>query len=127
MACDRRFNEVKSTNERKGRSVYFLGSISRRFNEFIEEAGLVDVPLVGRKFTWSRLDGRCCSKIDRSLISNEWKIEWGPGKLRGLPKGSSDHCPIFLHYCVQNWRPKPFRVFNTWLNHPDLGNFVEGK
>lgn len=95
------FNEVRSCSHRKTRNVYFFGSNSRRFEEFIMEASLLDVGLVGRKFTWSRLDGRCCSRIDRALVSNEWIAEWGSCKVRVLSKGSSNHCPIFLTTVVR--------------------------
>lgn len=74
----------------------------RKFRDFIDTTDLVDVPLSGRKFTWSRLDGRCCSRIDRALISNSWLMEWGTCSLRGLSKGSSGHCLIFLHYVYEN-------------------------
>lgn len=65
------FNEVRSCNDRKGRNLCFLISNSRKFEEFIREACLIDVGLVGRNFTWSRLDGKCSSRIDRALMSNE--------------------------------------------------------
>lgn len=118
---------MRSVRERNGRNMYFLIYNSRRFEEFILEAGLLDVGLVGRKFTWSRLDGRFCNRIDHVLVSNEWSMEWGACKLRGLPKGSSNHYPIFLHYIDQNWGPKSFRFFNTWLKHPKRAKFVDEK
>lgn len=65
------FNEVRSVRERNGRNMYILIYNSRRFEEFILEAGLLDVGLVGRKFTWSRLDGRCCNRIDHVLVFNK--------------------------------------------------------
>lgn len=37
--------------------MYQLSSTSRKFGDFIGEADLVDILLVGRKFTWPRLDG----------------------------------------------------------------------
>lgn len=47
----RDFNEMRGVGERKGRSVYHISANSWRFGEFIDEAGLTDVLLVGRKFT----------------------------------------------------------------------------
>ncbi|MCH80186.1 LINE-1 reverse transcriptase like, partial [Trifolium medium] len=37
----------------------------------------------------------------------------------------SDHCPIWLDASKDNWGPKPFRVINGWLEHPDFISFVE--
>jgi hypothetical protein len=49
------FNSVRSPEERKG-AVGGLESSedSRLFNVFIDNIGLVDLPLMGRKFTWVR-------------------------------------------------------------------------
>lgn len=38
------------------------------FNEFIDVAQLIDLPLVERRFTWSRLDGSCMSHLDRFFV-----------------------------------------------------------
>ncbi len=42
------------------------------FNEFIEKSELVDIPLVGRKFTWYKPNGLVKSRIDKVLVSKEW-------------------------------------------------------
>lgn len=48
------------------------------FNEFINEAEMVDLPLAGGRFTWSRIgDRRQCSRIDRFLVSSDWKDFFG--------------------------------------------------
>lgn len=104
---------VMNGGERKGRAIYQVSSTMRKLEEFIDSTDLVDIPLSGKKFTWSRLDGRCCNHIDRALVSNSWLVEWDSCSLRGLPKGSFDHYPMFLHYAFQNWDPKPFCFFNT--------------
>ncbi|MCH82956.1 LINE-1 reverse transcriptase like, partial [Trifolium medium] len=35
------------------------------------------------------------------------------------------HCPIWLTATSNNWGPKPFRVINGWLEHPEFISFVE--
>lgn len=47
------------------------------FGEFISEVGLIDLPLIGRKFTWYKLDGSAMSRLDRFLISESWLNSWG--------------------------------------------------
>ncbi|PNX59162.1 cysteine-rich receptor-like protein kinase, partial [Trifolium pratense] len=37
----------------------------------------------------------------------------------------SDHCPVWTLCSQNNWGPKPFRVVNGWLEHPDFKNFVD--
>ncbi|GAU18560.1 hypothetical protein TSUD_325520 [Trifolium subterraneum] len=36
-----------------------------------------------------------------------------------------DHCPICLTVTSNNWGPKPFRVINGWLEHPEFISFLE--
>ena len=48
----------------------------RDFNEFIGKAELMDIPMVGRKFTWYKPNGTAKSRIDRVLVSKEWMEEW---------------------------------------------------
>jgi len=45
---------------------------SREFNNFIERSELLDIPMVGRKFTWYKPNGTVKSRIDRVLVSKEW-------------------------------------------------------
>lgn len=42
-------NEVRSYSKRKGRSMYYLSSNSIRFEDFIVEAGLIDIGFGGKK------------------------------------------------------------------------------
>lgn len=48
------FNEIRSTSERLGCSRRDRGMAD--FNYFIDKLELVDLPLLGRKFTWSNSD-----------------------------------------------------------------------
>ncbi|GKV53518.1 hypothetical protein SLEP1_g60039, partial [Rubroshorea leprosula] len=54
------FNTVRGTDERKGRS--YDATEAREFNKFIVEAGLEDIPMAGRKYTWYKSDGSAMSR-----------------------------------------------------------------
>ncbi|CAJ2644334.1 unnamed protein product [Trifolium pratense] len=84
------------------------------FHHFLEELELVDLPLLGMRFTWYQASGRAMSKIDRILISDEWASIWGNGSLWALPRDVSDHCPLILKYSHQECGPKPFSV-EGWI------------
>jgi hypothetical protein len=86
------------------------------FGNFVEELELVDLPLLGRKFTWYHASGRSMSRIDRALISDEWAQRWGNVALWAMPRDVSDHCPLILKYCHDDWGPKPFRFNNFWFS-----------
>ncbi|GKV15245.1 hypothetical protein SLEP1_g26043 [Rubroshorea leprosula] len=90
----------------------------REFNCFIHTAELIDLPLVGRKFTWYNSNGQQMSRLDRFLLSNEWILNWKDVKQWGLKRTVSDHCPILLKSEKVDWGPKPFKFFNAWMDQP---------
>lgn len=62
------FNSIRTSNERVGRSDNWGRSHIRKFDDFITDSTLIDLPLHGRKFTWYKPDGSCKSRIDRILV-----------------------------------------------------------
>ncbi|GKV21933.1 hypothetical protein SLEP1_g31856 [Rubroshorea leprosula] len=110
------FNATRSTGERQGSRE--MTTEMREFNCFIHEAELIDLPLVGRKFTWYNSNGLQMSRIDRFLLSNEWVLKWKDVKQMGLRRTVSDHCPILLKNEKVDWGPKPFKFFNAWIDQP---------
>ncbi|XP_028060848.1 uncharacterized protein LOC114264432 [Camellia sinensis] len=117
------FNEIKAIGERKGCVRRDRGM--QEFNEFLNNIELVDVPMLGRKYTWSNSQsGACWSRIDRFLLNPEWLV-WFNFKLWGLPRILSDHCPILLKEDDRDWGPKPFKFLNAWVLHPSFLKEVE--
>jgi hypothetical protein len=95
------------------------------FQNFVENLELVDLPLLGRRFSWFHSNGRAMSRIDRVLISDEWASRWGSVALWALPRDVSDHCPLILKYSREDWGPKPFRFNNFWLENKKFQEVVE--
>jgi hypothetical protein len=74
------FNSVCRREDRRG--VNNVGGLyptaeMYEFGDFIVSKDLVDLPLLGRKFTWFHPNGSSMSRIDRFLISEEWLNDWG--------------------------------------------------
>lgn len=109
------YNTVRSSEERLNTG--FNEAMARDFNEFIEEAGLVEYPLNGRKFTFlaGKGKGDKQSRIDRALVCSSMFGKWPSANLRALPRRFSDHCPLLLHMVSKSFGPKPFRWFNSWI------------
>nr|XP_043619980.1 uncharacterized protein LOC122591809 [Erigeron canadensis] len=118
------FNAVRSPEERKG-SNFNLGC-ARDFNNFIYEADFHEYDMKGGRFTFMKTDnGRTkFSKIDRFLVGNEILEKWPLACSRVLPRLFSDHCPILFSFKDLNFEPKPFRVFNSWLDKIDFEDVV---
>ncbi|PNY03509.1 cysteine-rich receptor-like protein kinase, partial [Trifolium pratense] len=86
---------------------------------------LLDLPVLGRKFTWFHPNGRAMSRIDRALVSEDWLTLWGQPSLWVLPRSVSDHCPLILRCGNVDWGPRPFRFNNHWLQNDDFKRLVE--
>ncbi|GKC45799.1 hypothetical protein Tco_1063521, partial [Tanacetum coccineum] len=103
---DKRFIAVKG--DWKGKNVdVFLVNLKEMmdFNDFINNMRLIEAPMGGRKFTRVSDDGmKFIVALDRKL---------------------SDHCPIVIKDMELDFGPKPFRIFNIWMDEPDFFKVVE--
>ena len=75
----------------------------------------MELPWLGRKFTWFRPNGTSRSKLDRFLLSPEWLERWPASIQSTLPRNFSYHYPILLRSTSVDWGPKPFRILDCWL------------
>jgi exonuclease III len=122
------FNAVLQRDERKGVNQSLVNSHNTEiveFGEFVREMELVDLPVIGRKFTWFHSNGISMSRIDRMLVSDDWLTSWGNLSPWVLPRAVSDHYAIMLRYNDVDWGPKPFRFNNHWIIHKEFKGLVE--
>ncbi|MCI09822.1 hypothetical protein A2U01_0030913 [Trifolium medium] len=119
------FNAVMKEGERKGSSASNRQIERLEFCQFADAMELIDVPVAGKKFSWFSADGNAMSRLDRFLLSEKFiEKEEVSGQWIGN-RDISDHCPIWLMCSNINWGPKPFKVNNCWLEHPEFKQFVE--
>jgi hypothetical protein len=97
------------------------------FNRFIEDNNLIDLPLIGRKFTWYKGDGLSMSRLDRFLLSGEWCMDWPNCKQEARWRGLSDHCALVLSANEEDWGPRPTRMLKCWRDIPGHHLFVREK
>ncbi|XP_058726636.1 uncharacterized protein LOC131597999 [Vicia villosa] len=119
------FNEVSSREERKGVRDNYSGRNMEDFMRFIDDMELIDLPCVGKKFTWFKGDGTVMSRIDRFLVSSKIIDEWKVIDQRVGARDISDHCHIWLNVGNIDWGPKPFRFNNAWFHHDGFLPFLE--
>ncbi|KAK1388629.1 hypothetical protein POM88_016807 [Heracleum sosnowskyi] len=93
------------------------------FNNFIDNANLLEIALVNSEFTWFGPGGKK-SRLDRALVSPEW---WSKGSwlLKTSYRKGSDHRVLSLSLQVQNWGPVPFRIFDCWMKDTELAKCLE--
>ncbi|KAJ9558860.1 LOW QUALITY PROTEIN: hypothetical protein OSB04_013474 [Centaurea solstitialis] len=117
------FNEVRTVDERLNSACNQSGMDD--FNGFINEGGLMEIPLVGRRFTRISDDGIKFSKLDRFLLNQSFVAAWKVLGVRGLDRKGSDHLPLFLSEDLKDFGPKPFKFFNVWLKEESLERVVK--
>lgn len=89
------FNLVRWMIDRSGdfRSIPLMDL----FNQFIQDAALIDIPLKNRQYTWSNKRPQpTFSKIDRVFVSTHWNITYPLITLEALEMMVSDHAPLLL-------------------------------
>lgn len=82
---------------------------------------MIDLPLLGRKFTWFQPNIRCLSRIDRVLVSNQWLVVVGDSSVRDV----SDHFPIVRRWDYHDWGPKKFRIIIIGLLYKEFNFIIE--
>jgi endonuclease/exonuclease/phosphatase family metal-dependent hydrolase len=105
------FNIVRSPSERGGEARSSQAMVE--FSEFIFEQGLIDIPLVGGRSSWSNC--RTWYIIDRFLLSTEWEEYFPEVSQRLLPCILSDHYPLLLDCGVGRRGKGSFKFENMWL------------
>ncbi|KAJ9553128.1 hypothetical protein OSB04_017173 [Centaurea solstitialis] len=89
--CFGDFNEVRIEGERLNSTSTQRGMDD--FNGFIEEGGLLEIPLAGRKFTRISDDGMKFSKLDRFLMTTNFGLCWKNLGMKVIDRNGSYHIP----------------------------------
>ncbi|KAL1112854.1 hypothetical protein V6Z11_D02G153600 [Gossypium hirsutum] len=104
-----------------------LGRRCFQFGDFVDMAKLDDLGFKGPPFTWHR--GRHFERLDRALRNETWIKYFLNSLITHLPKINSVHKPLLfsLNTEISLPRGRPFRFFAGWVEHPELGDFVNDK
>ncbi|XP_058757340.1 uncharacterized protein LOC131630577 [Vicia villosa] len=118
------FNAIKKGEERRGK-VQSSRVEMEEFSKFIELMEVVDLPMLGNKFTWLNSNGRARSRIDRILLSEGIIKLWNAVAQVTGKRDVSNHRPVWVKSSNVDWGPKPFKVFKCWFEHGDFLKFVK--
>jgi hypothetical protein len=96
-----------------------------RFRRWIEEMEVNEIPLHGRKFTWSSSPSNASPtlvKLDRVFCSLDWEEMFPDCILQSSASDDSDHCPLILGLCDRLPGKRRFHFEAFW---PGLDGFQE--
>lgn len=110
------FNLVRWMVDRTGNFQGF--GLMDSFNDFITRAGLIDVQLKNRSYTWSsKRPMPSFSKLDRVLISPDWTTTYPVISLQALEMVVSDHVPLLLSCRKAATEPRRLKFEVFWLRY----------
>ena len=96
------------------------------FHDLINYVALVDLPLRGGDYTWSRSGGEAVrSRLDRFLVSLDWEEHFPNSLHTRLPRPLSDHFPITLGKAKLERGNVPFKFENVWFKVEGFSNLVK--
>nr|GEU61438.1 RNA-directed DNA polymerase, eukaryota, reverse transcriptase zinc-binding domain protein [Tanacetum cinerariifolium] len=116
-------NKVRTDYERFGST--FSNFEAQIFNSFIDAAGLIEIPMGGRLFTWMNKAGTKLSKLDRLLMSEDVLVTNSDLKAISLNRLWSDHNPILLHADKTDFGPIPFKLSHSWMQMQEFDIMIE--
>jgi hypothetical protein len=97
-----------------------------RFRRLINDLSLKEIPLHGRKFTWSNLqDSPTLVKLDRVLCSVDWEQLFSDCLLQSAASEDSDHCPLILGLTDRKAGKPRFHFEPFWPKQDDFQGVVE--
>ena len=89
------------------------------FNEIISHLGLVELPLKGRKYTWSNMqDQPLLEQLDWFFTTPSWTTSFPNTVVTPMAKPSSDHVPCMVNISTDIPKSNIFRFDNFWVDMP---------
>ena len=96
-----------------------------RFRRWINDMAVTELPLHGRKFTWSSSPSSASPtlvKLDRVFCSLDWEEMFPDCLLQSSASDDSDHCPLILGLRNSIASKRRFHFESFW---PSLAGFLE--
>ncbi|KAJ9552824.1 hypothetical protein OSB04_016869 [Centaurea solstitialis] len=114
-------SEVRCTGERK--NTIFSHKAVNNFNNVVEDVGLIEIPMGGRRFTRVEDYEIKFSKLHNFMINDKFEFLWPELSVVGLERKFSDHSPIILSPLI-DFGVKPFIFYNVCLEDCNIKELV---
>ncbi|KAK3002002.1 hypothetical protein RJ639_020928 [Escallonia herrerae] len=113
--------------DRRGYSSRDYSSAMVDFSIFVNDAGLLDLPLTGAKYTWTNNERNpIMSRLDRFFITADWENHFKNVAQKALPRVIFDHAPIILDVNSLRKAKTYFKFENMW-SMVEFGNMNSRK
>lgn len=96
------------------------------FNDAISALGLIELPLHGRKYTWSnKQDPPMLERLDWFFTLSSWTTSYPESTAWALTMEVSDHVSCVIKINTDVPKSHIFRFANYWMDHADFMFVVE--
>jgi hypothetical protein len=96
------------------------------FNEIIGHLGLLELPLKGRRFTWSNMQAQpLLEQLDWFFTSAEWISSYPNTTVMPLANTASDHVPCVVNIDTVIPKASIFRFESFWVDQPGFMDCVK--
>lgn len=93
------------------------------FRRFLDDAEVKEIPLLGRKFTWSNeRRSPTLVRLDRAFCCIGWENIFPDSVLQSAASAVSNHCPLILGLKAQTSGKRRFHFESYWAKVP---GFIE--
>ena len=91
------------------------------FNAAISALGLVELPLKGKRFTWTnKQHPPLLERLDWFFTSASWTLSYPISEVSTLTMETSDHVPCLIKISTAISKSHIFRFENYWLQREDF-------
>ena len=122
------FNEILP-GEDKYRGWAVNTARALRFQECLNNCGMIDLGFSSPRYTWSNhhpFTHLIQKKIDRVFANADWNVLYPNASVKHLKRAHSNHNPVLLSLANVSGMQltRPFRYQPMWLSHPSFPEIV---
>lgn len=86
------------------------------FNSAIGHLGLTEIPMQGKRFTWSNMQSPpLLERLDWVFTNNSWTLTYPETTCKALVKEVSDHSPLLISISTNISKAHIFRFESYWI------------
>jgi hypothetical protein len=96
------------------------------FNSIISNLGLQEIPLKGRKYTWSNMQQEpLLEQLDWCFTSSNWISDYPNTLMYPMARVTSNHLPCVIQIGTSLPKVQIFRFEKFWMEHTDFMDIVK--
>lgn len=117
------FNMIHSAEDKNNENLN--RAMIGRFRRFVNDYELKEIPLLGRRYTWSNeREALTLVKLDRIMCTADWEDMFPDCILQSQATQISDHCPLLLGLKEGGHGKRRFHFESYWTELPGFHEVV---